>query len=101
MIQLDGVDAVRIHFTIPWINPAIEAHIERRVLEELRSSTVCDHPSYTDDWLIILGDEEEGLRTRIRYFYTISLTDQHRITSIVMDELSLFKDRRMLFLMAG
>jgi hypothetical protein len=101
MIQLDGTDAVHIRFTIPWINTAMKAHIERRVLDELRSSTVCDHPPTSYNWLIILGNEEDGLQAHIRFFYMIGPTDQHRITSIVLDELSLFKDRHTLYLMAG
>lgn len=102
LIQLDGIDAVQIRFTIPWITPAMEAHIERLVLDELRLSTAGDHPPLNNDWLILLDHEENGLQARIHYSYGLmSSTDQHRITSLVLDELARFRDRHTLHFMAG
>ena len=102
LIRLDGIDAVRIRFTIPWMTPAMEAHIELVVLDELRLSTADDHPPLNNDWLICLDQEENGLQAHIHYSYCLmSETDQYRITSLVVDELAHFRDRHTLLFMVG
>ena len=97
LIELFGVGAVQIRFSVTWLGAA---RIRQLVLDELRAIAIGEDLSVDANyWLITLAD---GTQARIQYMVPgMATQDKHRITELVFDERCRILDRRNVYIASG
>ena len=98
LIELFGVGAVQIRFSVTWLGAA---RIRQLVLDALRAIAIGGEDLSVDAnyWLITL---EDGTQAHIQYMVPgMATQDKHRITELVFNELCRMLDRRNAYIASG